>query len=238
MHAKQNASTTNEPADDDSLTCPYDGCDHHAFKTALHRDSHLSSYHVGQRYPCPKCEVKAYRSIGGVKKHIEKCRGESVKVKCGECAEILPQRELPSHFEKSHPGKDHDAVESKVVLPSFFPPSFYDRFYGVHKRRVIRTSCDICGQNVVGLKKHLMTVHDFNDYQAREKMENNFKQCHLCDAVLAKRRFKQHLMRKHPRTVPGKTYLCEICAKSFHSYTAMYSHKRSIHYKIKVREMD
>ena len=215
------------------LSCPYADCKRLRFKTGLHRESHLSSVHIGQRYPCPKCLVKAYRSIGGVKKHIDKCRGDSIQMKCSQCAEIVAQRDLPAHFDACHPGKE--PTDSKVVLPAFFPPSFYDRFYGLHKRRVIKTTCDICGENVVGLKKHLMSVHSFNDYQAREKMENNFKQCHLCDAILAKRRFKQHLMRKHPRTMPGKTYLCEICAKSFHSYTAMYSHKRSIHYKIKVR---
>ena len=257
-----NSSTAGE-ASESSVGCPYEECKDIRFKTGLHRESHISSVHIGQRYPCPKCLVKAYRSIGGVKKHIEKCQGDSIQMKCSECAEIVAQSALPNHFELNHPGKD--SSDSKVVLPPYFPPSFYDRFYGVHRRRVIKTTCDICGENVVGLKKHLMTVckmarqfqfhrsmqmsflrtstdnisplqvHNFNDYQAREKMESHFEQCHLCDAVLAKRRFKQHLMRKHPRTMPGKTYLCEICARSFHSYTAMYSHKRSIHFQIKVR---
>ena len=136
--------------------CPYEECADIDFKTGLHRESHISSVHIGQRYPCPKCLVKAYRSIGGVKKHLEKCQGDKMQMKCSECAEIVAQGDLQNHFELNHPEKE--TSESKVVLPPYFPPSFYDRFYGVHRRRVIKTTCDICGENVVGLKKHLMSV--------------------------------------------------------------------------------
>lgn len=113
---------------------------------------------------------------------------------------------LVLHMRRVHKSKGESCSECKRIFYS--REELNQHLIQSHTLRLPRSTCDICGKNVV---KHFMKSH-LETHNARETRKTF--QCHKCDTkFLHKNSLKYHIQRYHGNKPIEYEYGCTICAK-------------------------
>lgn len=169
---------------------------------------HVNGVHAKEKLPCPLCGL----SFGGnynLKNHIKRTHGQHEELPCPQCGKMFRgKNRLTIHIHSVHSeGAERRREERKAkgIKPKV-------------KRKSLIT-CDLCGETVASLKRHLESAHNDTKHVCPEcGLELKTPRCLLRHVQYV------HMEKRNPQDVP-----CEDCGQTFPSERRLYLHRRTHH---------
>jgi len=170
---------------------------------------HIMVTHAMQRFQCPECDEKIFNTALLFQRHI---KTHMVKVKDSSEKEDANNK-LSLHMAKR---AKKEAMKCGICSMEIKNDNAFARhMMSMHEIKVAVT-CKVCN----------MTLEDPRALEAHKKSEHGVGSCHYCGkSFFVKGDLIAHIEKIHEGKLNDKTYMCEICSKSFNTIFQLKTHK-------------
>lgn len=152
---------------------------------------------------------------------------EEKPFKCDKCPKTFARAEPLRLHKLRHAEKTHTCDKCPKAYPT--KKMLEKHIQGVHDKAFIHI-CDICARvfrSKAIYEKHKILVHS--------DVKPDPAQCQVCGAWLKHEgSLKAHIKRHH--TQEGVRHICEMCGKESPNATALYMHKKYVHWSEKIHK--
>lgn len=216
------------------------------FYTKLSLRTHIEQFH--QDLKCQYCDHE-FKNSKLLYQHRKLCKGIARTYSCKLCvASFNTSTELERHTSVSHSNIVYPCTLCKkeftneLSLQSHHAKVHSGIQYKKRRKFIECTLCDITFNNVKEMLLHEEQLHDSNVtfpckvctkrftslkkmYIHKQKHYSHRKKCHSCNKQVVASYYAQHtaICSKFKNWLP---HSCEICDKSFHTPSALQSHKQ------------
>ena len=166
------------------------------------------------------------RSPGEKKKHTP-----PVKKMCPECG--LNVYNLTNHIIGVHGDEKHECHHCQLVFKTKARLDKHVKW--VHEK----TPCELCGELVGNLSRHMISVHEDQRhtcdscgkiFKSKDQLQKHIAwshdkvQCEQCGDLVGKGKMQRHISSKHT-SIYDKKFKCDVCGKSFDRNAKLKDHK-------------
>ena len=191
--------------------------------------NHIIGVHGNEKHECQHCQL-IFKTKARLDKHI---KWVHEKTPCELCGELVGN--LSRHMINVHENQKWPCPHCQSVFKS------KDQLQKHNKRVHEKTPCELCGELVGNLSRHMASIHSDQKlpcpnchlvFKSKDQLKKHIAwthdkvQCEQCGDMVGKGKMQRHIISKHT-SIYDKKFKCDVCGKSFDRNAKLRDHKNT-----------